>query len=229
VVNSRRDYLSHGKDRMHKIVAELFPSLKYAKWDMIDFNACIKLFRPEYLTAPVNPLLDATNQSTFLDEVHQKLGIYVSYGGYMEYRSDLWRDSYLQENKKFYHLGVDFNVPSGTPVYTPVSGVCIDILHDTDTDIGWGTRVIVKLLSQPLYLVFGHLEKTLNISEGDMVGAGSLIGFVGKAPSNGNVFSHLHVQLVSEKCLSLEVIRNIDGYDVDKKIDVYPNPLGLEI
>ena len=94
----------------------LFPELIGKRSTLIDLNLEAKKWLASRSTESVNPLLDPTICQNFVVECHQKLGIDFSYGGWLEDRSTLWRGSYLDQKRKYIHLGVDFNVPAGTQV-----------------------------------------------------------------------------------------------------------------
>lgn len=149
------------------------------------------------------------------------------YGGYMENRSFLWRESYLEKEKKFIHLGVDVYVPIGVPVRCPVPCRVLEVFNDKDNNGGWGTRVTVE--TDRGIVVFAHLCH-FNNPRGYRVGrkypAGLWLGLIGTPEQNGGWFPHLHLQGIRDKSL---LNSNLDGYakpGQNVKQD-YPNPLEI--
>ena len=75
--------------------------------------------------------------------------------------------------------GQDYAVPVGTPIYTPVAGTV------STQDAGkkeWGKRVIVTAANGISFAV-GHLTQ-FAVTAGQKVGAGTLVGYSGGAPSD---------------------------------------------
>lgn len=148
-----------------------------------------------------------------------KLGL--TYGGYSEDRSWMWQNTYLK-NKDAIHLGVDINVPCGTNVNIPFISEVIDVYNDADTDIGWGTRLIVKRGSYAIILA--HLQKIPHLA-GDMLMPG-FKATVGTYPDNGNVFEHLHVQVMHIDNLNIE---KLDGYGTYEDLKTNLNPFAIDL
>ncbi|MEW2512577.1 LysM peptidoglycan-binding domain-containing M23 family metallopeptidase [Streptomyces sp. NPDC046870] len=86
-----------------------------------------------------------------------------------------------------YHTGVDFVVPTGTPVKAVAAGTVVSA--------GWGgaygNQVVVKL-NDGHYAQYGHLSR-LSVSAGQTVTAGQQVGLSG---ATGNVTGpHLHFEI----------------------------------
>lgn len=183
-----------------------------------------------------NPLLDPAICQRMIDEVHARLGVLWSHGGYMEDRSTLWAHSYMQADRRFHHLGVDFNVPTGTDVITRHRAEVIRIDDDRGEEGGWGPRLITRPTEgdRSHLLIHAHLAKDIRWRIGDILEPGTIIAQVGQAPGNGNWFPHLHVQAIRashfEELLKTD-LRTLDGYCTDaEKADAllrFPNPMGL--
>jgi len=157
----------------------------------------------------------------------QRADSYISYGGYGEDRSFMWADTYMAKTNSFIHLGVDINVPKSTNVTLPFDVMVIDSRTDTDLDVGWGTRLVVVPTNpeENPAIVLGHLAPDVP-QVGHIIGAGTTIATIGTYPENGNVFEHLHIQLVVP-----ELIRNnpsiwdtLDGYGTKADLTNYPDP-----
>lgn len=146
-----------------------------------------------------------------------------TFGGYGENRKDIWSGTYLDEQKNYTHLGIDINVTAGTPIYCPFTCGFIEFLKDKDQDIGWGMRLILERKNCPYYLVLAHLDPSYLPNVCYKKYKGDLLGFVGAAPTNGNVFSHLHIQ-----CIKIENVNNFDGYGFRRDLKNNPNPFQIE-
>jgi murein DD-endopeptidase MepM/ murein hydrolase activator NlpD len=149
---------------------------------------------------------------------------YGRFGGYGEYRGDVWGDTYLKESKKFIHLGVDINMPFGTRVITPVDVQIVDIFKDKDEKIGWGGRVILKNGNN--FLVLAHLNPDslpFQKSPYPYLKKGDVVGTIGTFPTNGNTFEHLHVQVLKKNIFS-----DFDGYGHSSDLIDNPNPFDVD-
>ena len=212
----------------------LFPTLKNKKSAQVnlDLEAQSWLAKKGLSNLENNPLLNPVRCQEMLNDIHEKYEIDFSYGGYLEDRSFLWKNSYLDMLQNYIHLGVDFNVPSNTKVAMPFDAKVVKIDDDYPDESGWGPRVIVKNQAEPVYLLFAHLDRALKCKVGDLLKAKEIFAKVGKAPYNGNWFSHLHLQTITEKYYN-ELIQNgswgeLDGYgtraDTEKNAKNFPDP-----
>lgn len=170
----------------------------------------------------INQIPDTKNPELFQNCLNA-LGE-LTYGGYGENRKDLWKGTYLDEGEKYTHLGIDINVRAGTPIRLPFDCYLAQVFVDMDTDVGWGTRVILETKS-PYLMVLGHLENGMYdiLGNGFAKKKGEIIGKVGTWPRNGNVFEHLHVQMIKP-----ENFKKFDGYGTVKDLIDNPNPFEVE-
>lgn len=170
----------------------LFPELT-GKWCEINLN--------EHAKHTALPLEDPHVCARWINHLHSLLGVDYSYGGYLEDRSVLWKNHYMNE---YIHLGVDFNVPAKTPVHSPVTGVVREVWFDPDMHGGWGGRVIIE--RNNILYIFAHLDLQ-SVWVGDIIAQGDIISVVGTPETNGGWFPHLHVQ-----CTPASVAVTHDGY-----------------
>ncbi|MBI3046189.1 MAG: peptidoglycan DD-metalloendopeptidase family protein [Candidatus Harrisonbacteria bacterium] len=165
-------------------------------------------------------------------QIHKELGLVWSCGGWLENREKLLAETYLKETKSWIHLGIDINVPVGTPVLATANGV----VHLVDSDFpekgGWGNFVIIEhqIAEVKFYSIYGHLASTALVNEDKTVLAGEAVGKVGTTKENGFWFPHTHFQLISEtEMRRQEKPFTLDGYGSPKNLDYlrenYPNPL----
>jgi murein DD-endopeptidase MepM/ murein hydrolase activator NlpD len=193
----------------------LFPELYGKRSVSINLNLEAKAWMSLHSDRTSNPLLDPEACQAFVTACHRKYGVDFSYGGWLEDRSTLWQGSYLDQDQKYIHLGVDFNVPTGTRVTLDRAATVIRIDNDYPDKHGWGTRIIVQEPQADVVVLFAHLDQALNITVGDQLTAGSIIAKVGEPPFNGDWFPHLHTQIIKTfhyTELLKNDLRDLDGY-----------------
>lgn len=143
-----------------------------------------------------SPLLDPAVCQDMVRECHAHLGLDFSYGGWLEDRSTLWKGSYLKEGNKYIHLGLDINVPEGTPVALDMPGEVVLVDSDHPLVGGWGTRVMIKLADAPIVLIYAHLADVCH-EVGDTLKRGDVFAQVGSSDMNGTWYTHTHVQAMT--------------------------------
>jgi murein DD-endopeptidase MepM/ murein hydrolase activator NlpD len=218
-------------------VAALFPALGRNSFCEVNLDEEAARWRgrhPETLSGGSNPLLEPTKCQRFLDNLHARLGVDWSYGGYLEDRRHLLQGSYLERTGGFVHLGVDFSVPRCTLVAAPCPAVVFLVDDDHDRDGGWGPRVFLKQEGEPadsLVLIFAHLQE-IQVTPGIRLPRGTVFAEVGGPPDNGNWIPHLHIQAVSPVRLVevlIEHFAELDGYGLSTEIESlrlsFPDPL----
>jgi hypothetical protein len=211
---------------MKSAITRIIPTLHGQSIAHIDLDALMAASAASGI-----PMREPKDQQRVIDEHHRRARC-ITYGGWLEDRSRLWRGSYLDEGKRYIHLGVDINVAQGTPIHAPVASRVVDILHDPDTEIGWGTRVILSPEDKHApYLLFAHLSPELSYQQGEVIPAGALIGSVGTWPRNGNVFEHMHVQAITRMYLDRAgALATLDGYGpvgMQSLRTTFPEPLAV--
>ncbi len=194
----------------------LFQELCDKKFGYVNLNVeARRWFLESGQASHPNPLLDPDICRQMVEEMHTRQGIDFSYGGWLEDRSELWRGSYLDENKTHLHLGVDFNVPAGTSVSADHEAEVLYVDTDFPADGGWGNRVIMRLMGKSEILIYAHLDNTVLCKTGDVLSPQDIFAKVGIPPQNGGWFPHLHVQCVEpsyfEKIVA-EGLEKLDGY-----------------
>lgn len=157
---------------------------------------------------------DPANANAFEGWIRGKLestGADFAVGGYGEDRT-LYRISDLfgaaSEEPRTVHLGVDFWLPSGTPVHAVLPGV-VHSTRDNKAFGDYGPTVIMmhELGGHRFYTLYGHLARPSLIGSppGRRVEAGEQIGWVGETHENVGWPPHLHFQ----------VIRDLEGREGD--------------
>lgn len=171
---------------------------------LLDFSA----------TNPDLATLDLSDTATFTDYVFGKLrasGAKVGVGGYNEHRVIYRRSEHFatsQEERPYdgpreIHLGIDFWVEAGTPVFAPLDGI-VHSFQDNAHFGDYGPTIILEHPSsaafQPRYSLYGHLTRQSleGLYEGRLFNAGDKLGEVGPYPENGDWPPHLHFQLMTD-------------------------------
>jgi murein DD-endopeptidase MepM/ murein hydrolase activator NlpD len=97
------------------------------------------------------------------------------------------------------HAGIDFGIPSGTPVYASYDGTVKRATHSfantANYDAEWGNVVILthNIEGVTHQTIYAHLDQTRVINSGDTVSQGQLIGYTGN--SGASTGPHLHYQV----------------------------------
>lgn len=123
---------------------------------------------------------------------------FYPYGGWMEDRSTLLKNTYVDESKKYIHLGVDFWIPEETSVFLPHDQVIIAGPEtNEDQNGGWGGVVLTE--NQSYYFLYAHLDpgvKPHRVS--GLRGYPTVLGHVGSQEVNGGWIPHLHLQAIAK-------------------------------
>ncbi len=154
-----------------------------------------------------------------------------SFGGWMENRAAVWQGTYLDQDERYIHLGLDINASVGTPVRFPAAAIVLNVMTSPDTDIGWGTRIDLKHPQLPWVLIIGHLNPDVQVATDSLIGPqGQTLGSVGSISVNGNVFPHIHLQAMDyDTYRQFPNPAEVDGYGPVSELDTlqksYPWPL----
>lgn len=175
--------------------------------------------------------LDPTVKERLSENAKRRLSADFLYGGYLEDRSFVWRDSYM-EPSKFLHLGLDIVAPAGAAVRIDQYAELVQVYQDPPGETeGWGTRLMFRLLDYPnIHLVYGHLRPSLYHDVGTVFTPDDVIGFLGTPEQNGGWSSHLHVQAIhGDVTPFLEDPASLDGYGelagFEAMAEKFPDPM----
>lgn len=218
----------------------IFPEFKNKKSALISVDTesvlWLKNNTTRFLDNTKNPFCTPEICSELIRDIHLKYNIEWSYGGYLEDRKNIWKDTYLSKTGAFIHLGVDFNVPCGTHVAPEFDSVIVMTGFDSDTDGGWGSYIVLKplsILKNDILFVFGHLQN-ISCEAHARLSAGTKIAEIGSSENNGNWYPHLHIQAMRANYFFDDLkshLLNTDGYsshhEIEKLKMIFPNPLDL--
>ena len=177
-------------------------------------------------------LINPYKYPKLIDRVHKEMGVAWSYGGWLENRSVIFQYTYLKNTQSWIHLGIDINVPIGTPVLAALDGTIHSVNTDYPEEGGWGNYVILRhqIDGITFFSITGHLGKKGLVAENQKVPRGEILGYVGKIGENGFWRPHTHFQFISQTEMQLrENPWTLDGYgkaqDLSYLREHYPNPL----
>ena len=102
-----------------------------------------------------------------------------------------------------YHSGTDISAPTGTEIYSVYDGVVDTVRSMTSS---YGNHVIIKCYAnnQTVYIYYCHMSRFANISVGQSVSAGTLIGYVGATGNASGPHLHYEVRDVNKRYGSLQ-------------------------
>lgn len=92
------------------------------------------------------------------------------------------------------HEGVDFSAPRGTPVYATGNGEVIITKENSTLETGYGNYIEIDH-GFGYVTKYAHLDG-LNVTKGDVVKRGQVIGYVGS--SGGSVAPHVHYEVIKD-------------------------------
>ncbi|MFA6268594.1 MAG: peptidoglycan DD-metalloendopeptidase family protein [archaeon] len=168
----------------------IFPELK-GKWTKINLD---NESRKEKELSLNNPLVC----KGWVDYLHSTMGVDYSYGGFLEDRSNLWKDTYLKQVNAFIHLGIDYNVPIGTKVCLPIDALVDETITDPSQG-GWGSAIKFKIKKSDIFFIIAHLSPELNVKKGEEYKKGEFVGHTGQITENGGWYPHCHVQFFTSE------------------------------
>lgn len=229
---------------MEEKLKKLFPTFAREKFAPVNLDSEARLWAAEntalFAKDGENPLRLTENNTRLVDWVHKKYDVRASFGGYLEDRSFLWKDTYLSASGSFIHAGVDINLPAGTPIRLPFDGTILRTDDDTPELWGWGPRVFVLPRHQEILnpresfvLILAHLS-TPRVRPGEIARAGTHLADVGTPPDNGGWFPHIHLQALRRDFfdeLNSSGFEALDGYFHERELERYkalhPDPWSL--
>lgn len=152
-------------------------------------------------------------------------------GNYLENRERLLGIyPQMQQEQRYFHLGLDVIAPLGTELYCPLSGMVVQSTHEAG-DGNYGGVVILEHTGsfETFYSLYGHLDTDCLPSVGSEIFRGDTFARMGDFDHNGNWFYHTHLQVLTRSGWAEGWISK--GYCTAKQksiIDRYcPSPLHL--
>ena len=167
-----------------------------------------------------------------MERIMFQSGTRWSVSGYLENRATILRNyPQMVIEGRFYHLGIDINVPCGTKLFAPYD--CEVVVSDYEEGQGnYGGLTVLKCGIQSagmVYLLFGHLNPEKLPCVGARLAQGMEFAQIGDMTQNGNWFYHTHLQVLTQKAFDEGWVSK--GYCRESElvfIDEYcPNPLDV--
>ncbi len=178
-------------------ISNLFPSVKKTKFYNIDLSVSTKFIEPSEVG-------DIEIFQYKIERLQEKFSDKILAGGYLEPRALYTTDKYEKsgnsgnENRTI-HIGLDFWLPSKTPVHSIFDGEVVIATNDAG-DKEYGGLVVLKHKAKDFnfYTLYGHNSvKSATIhSVGDKIKKGDKISELGNYSENGNWPPHLHFQIM---------------------------------
>ena len=154
-------------------------------------------------------------------------------GGYLEPRPLYTSEDYDIPSdqgpiSRCVHLGVDFWLPSKTPVHALLDGTVVMAL-DRKGEKEYGGFVILEHLfgNDSFYTLYGHLDPASIAAHkvGDALKKDALIGKLGSKENNGNWAPHLHFQILLDLLDYTEDFPGVQTYQSQELwADLCPDP-----
>ena len=142
-------------------------------------------------------------------------GATIGAGGYDEARLIYdWPSESRAAEPRTIHIGLDLSLPAGSPLYAPLDGA-VHGFENADSYHDYGPMIVLRHSTggtDPVefFTLYGHLTRDSldRLAIGKRITKGTEFARVGSAPNNGNWWSHVHVQLITDM---LDVPCNVDG------------------
>ncbi|MCC7054473.1 MAG: aminotransferase class III-fold pyridoxal phosphate-dependent enzyme [Gemmatimonadaceae bacterium] len=136
-------------------------------------------------------------------------------GGYDEARLIYhWPDEPAAPEPRTIHLGIDLSTAPGTPLFAPLDGV-VHGFEFADSHHDYGPVVVLRHVTDDatpveFFTLYGHLtpDSLDGLVIGGTVTRGAEFARIGSAPTNGDWWSHVHVQVITDM---LDVPCNVNG------------------
>lgn len=192
-MNSLLNILESHRTTLRPILGKSMTDYKLCKMDFTKNN--VELFN-----------VDLNNTEKFSKYVFEKINSNncdFGIGGYAENRIIYRKSEHFntEEEPRTIHLGVDIWASAETPFYTPIDGKVNSFANNNNYG-DYGPTIILEhvLESKTFYTLYGHLslQSIDNLFVGKKFNAGTLLGFIGNFPDNGDWPPHLHFQIIDE-------------------------------
>jgi 4-aminobutyrate aminotransferase-like enzyme/Ser/Thr protein kinase RdoA (MazF antagonist) len=117
------------------------------------------------------------------------------------YTAEGFASTLVAGERRSLHLGLDFFLPAGSTIRTPLPGKVVDI-YVTDLPLDYGHAILLEHNPQPgltFYSLWGHLsgKSARAVKIGDALAAGAVVGWMGGNHENGGWQPHVHLQLIA--------------------------------
>ncbi|MBL0169491.1 MAG: aminotransferase class III-fold pyridoxal phosphate-dependent enzyme [Gemmatimonadaceae bacterium] len=142
-------------------------------------------------------------------------GAIVGAGGYDEARVMYeWTGEPASNERRTIHMGLDLSLAVGAPLYAPLDGV-VHGFEFANRHHDYGPVIVLRHRTTgpdavDFFTLYGHLtpDSLDGLQVGQVLPKGTEFARIGSAPTNGDWWQHVHVQLITDM---LDVPCNVDG------------------
>ncbi|PSX03954.1 M23 family metallopeptidase [Photobacterium angustum] len=118
--------------------------------------------------------------------------------------------------KKKHHNGIDFGVPSGTPIYAPADGIVTSTKTADETN---GSGNFIKLEhGMGFKTSYSHLSKIL-VSNQSVVSKGDIIGLTGNTGRSTGPHLHYEVSFLNKKIDPLPLVQYAQHKSIERLME----------
>jgi 4-aminobutyrate aminotransferase-like enzyme len=159
------------------------------------------------------------NEPTLLDQRIQHLfnraGAAIGAGGYNEARLIYhWPHEPRASEPRTIHIGLDLSAAPGTPIFAPLDSEVYGF-EFANAHHDYGPVIVLRHVTtgnKPVefFTLYGHLsvDSLDGLTIGQRMAKGTEFARIGSAPTNGNWWAHVHMQLIVDM---LDVPCNVNG------------------
>jgi peptidoglycan LD-endopeptidase LytH len=146
---------------------------------------------------------DVDSFSHYIQHKIQASNCKYGIGGYLEDRIvyNVHQHFTNQLQPRTIHLGIDIWGDEGTPIYAPLGGMIHSVAYN-NTKGDYGATVILQhqLETLQFHTLYGHLslQSIANLTEGQYINRGNVVGYFGNKNENGGWPPHLHFQVIED-------------------------------
>ncbi len=138
-----------------------------------------------------------------IDEEMKKAGARWGVAKYLEKRSTILRHyPEIINEKRVFHAGLDIITPYNTPLFAPLDAEVYAIGKEKELGL-YGGYICLKhrVGGAVFYSFYGHLKTPQEVEVRQEIKAGESFAFLGKESDSGGWFSHLHLQILTQKAI----------------------------
>jgi peptidoglycan LD-endopeptidase LytH len=151
-------------------------------------------------------------------------------GGYLEDRVLYKVHNYFNNNQqpRTIHLGIDIWGEVSTPIFAPLGGMVHSVAYNNNKG-DYGATIILQhqLETLQFHTLYGHLSLTsiAEVTEGQYINRGNILGYLGNENENGGWPPHLHFQVIEDMELKEGDYPGVCTSDEQNKYQINcPNP-----
>lgn len=154
-------------------------------------------------TLSLETVTDQFLLQAFIDDKFER-GFTWGTSGYLENRSSLLAQfPQMQEEQRFYHLGIDVIAPKRSALHAPIDGRVYEVGYEEEPG-NYGGYIVLEHQdadSSPFFCLYGHLNRETLPDIGTEFSRGNVMSELGDKDSNGEWFIHTHLQVFTRQAV----------------------------